>query len=173
MLPGAGPRARARLFDQVIVNAYRPGEGLRPHVDLDAFADGVAVVSLESAVDMDMYPPRDDEPSARDDERMSEQPSNEPVPVRLHPGDVLFLAGEARWRWRHGIAARTFDRVEEAGGNGTRSRGGAGRASRCARCGRRSSSRSPRARRAVTPCEPERFASCTSEEWCNIYNIIL
>ena len=115
----AGPRrgsARARLFDQVIVNAYRPGEGLRPHVDLDAFADGVAVVSLESAVDMDMYPPRDDEPSERDDERMSEQPSNEPVPVRLHPGDVLFLAGEARWRWRHGIAARTFDRVEEAGG---------------------------------------------------------
>ena len=108
--------ARARLFDQVIVNAYRPGEGLRPHVDLDAFADGVAVVSLESAVDMDMYPPRDDEPSERDDERMSEQPSNEPVPVRLHPGDVLFLAGEARWRWRHGIAARTFDRVEEAGG---------------------------------------------------------
>ena len=108
--------ARARLFDQVIVNAYRPGEGLRPHVDLDAFADGVAVVSLESAVDMDMYPPRDDEPSGRDDERMSEQPSNEPVPVRLHPGDVLFLAGEARWRWRHGIAARTFDRVEEAGG---------------------------------------------------------
>ena len=86
------------------------------HVDLDAFADGVAVVSLESAVDMDMYPPRDDEPSERDDERMSEQPSNEPVPVRLHPGDVLFLAGEARWRWRHGIAARTFDRVEEAGG---------------------------------------------------------
>lgn len=108
--------ARARLFDQVIVNAYRPGEGLRPHVDLDAFADGVAVVSLESAVDMDMYPPRDDEPSGRDDERVSEQPSNEPVPVRLHPGDVLFLAGEARWRWRHGIAARTFDRVEEAGG---------------------------------------------------------
>ena len=108
--------ARARLFDQVIVNAYRPGEGLRPHVDLDAFADGVAVVSLESAVDMDMYPPRDDEPSERDDERMSEQPSNEPVPVRLHPGDVLFLAGEARWRWRHGIAARTFDRVKEAGG---------------------------------------------------------
>ena len=65
---------------------------------------------------MDMYPPRDDEPSGRDDERVSEQPSNEPVPVRLHPGDVLFLAGEARWRWRHGIAARTFDRVEEAGG---------------------------------------------------------
>jgi hypothetical protein len=30
-------------------------------------------------------------------------------PVWLDPGDVLFLSGDARWRWRHGIAKRRHD----------------------------------------------------------------
>ena len=48
---------KRRVFDQMIVNNYVPGDGLTPHIDLHAFADGVAVVSLQSAVVMDMYPP--------------------------------------------------------------------------------------------------------------------
>ena len=42
--PDAPPRAR-----QVIVNFYRPGEGITPHVDLlDRFDDGIIGVSLGS-----------------------------------------------------------------------------------------------------------------------------
>ena len=95
-----------RLFDQMICNSYFPGEGLKPHVDLAAFADGVAVVSLESSSVMDMHPPP--------------PPENEPVtsasiPARLDPGDVLFPADDARWRWRHGISKRRWDPIGEGG----------------------------------------------------------
>lgn len=95
-----------RLFDQMICNSYLPGEGLKPHVDLAAFADGVAVVSLESSAVMDMHPPP--------------TPGIEPVTsasiaARLDPGDVLFLAEDARWLWRHGIAERPWDPIGERG----------------------------------------------------------
>ena len=73
---------------------------------VSAFADGVAVVSLESSSVMDMHPPP--------------PPENEPVtsasiPARLDPGDVLFLADDARWRWRHGISKRRWDPIGEGG----------------------------------------------------------
>ena len=122
LLPRARPRARAPV---------RPGRrqrvpprgGPAPAPSTSTFADGVAVVSLESAVDMDMYPPRDDEPSKRDDERMSEQPSNEPVPVRLHPGDVLFLAGGSGGGGATASPRGPSTESRRRGGNGTRSRG--------------------------------------------------
>ena len=38
------------------MNAYLPGEGLKPHVDLAAFDDGVCVVSLLSSTVMDLSP---------------------------------------------------------------------------------------------------------------------
>lgn len=91
---------KRRVFDQMIVNNYVPGDGLTPHIDLHAFADGVAVVSLQSAVVMDMYPP------VVNGGGMEYETS---YPVWLEPGDVLFLSGDARWRWRHGIAKRRHD----------------------------------------------------------------
>ena len=91
---------KRRVFDQMIVNNYVPGDGLTPHIDLHAFADGVAVVSLQSAVVMDMYPP------VVCGGGMEYETS---YPVWLAPGDVLFLSGDARWRWRHGIAKRRHD----------------------------------------------------------------
>ena len=93
---------KRRVFDQMIVNNYVPGDGLKPHVDLHAFADGVAVVSLQSAVVMDMYPPM----VCGGGGGMEYETS---YPVWLAPGDVLFLSGDARWRWRHGIAKRRND----------------------------------------------------------------
>ena len=80
----------------------RAGRSLAPHVDLDAFADGVAVVSLRSTVVMDMYPPG----STRIVRCSSRQP------VWLRPGDVMFLSRAARWEWSHGIAARVADPAE-------------------------------------------------------------
>ncbi|KAG6544080.1 hypothetical protein Mapa_014497 [Marchantia paleacea] len=39
---------REPLFDQMIANSYQPGEGIRAHVDLMRFEDGIAIVSLLS-----------------------------------------------------------------------------------------------------------------------------
>lgn len=39
-------------FDQMIVNAYEPGEGISSHVDLHKFEDGIAIVSLGSPATM-------------------------------------------------------------------------------------------------------------------------
>ena len=103
--PGALP------FDQFIVNAYEPGEGLKPHVDLAAFDDGVCVVSLLSSTVMDLSPApeelRDAIPPSGTDGGIER--SDVSIGIRLDPGDALFLSGDARWRWRHGIAARAAD----------------------------------------------------------------
>jgi alkylated DNA repair dioxygenase AlkB len=113
--PGALP------FDQFIVNAYEPGEGLKPHVDLAAFDDGVCVVSLLSSTVMDLSPAEKDAETAKviDDDGRKKKTKNASerggIGIRLDPGDVLFLSGEARWLWRHGIAARAADKQSVGG----------------------------------------------------------
>ena len=89
--------AERRLFDfsQCIVNQYAPGDGLTPHVDLDAFGDVIASLSLLSTVAMEFAPTIDT--------------LGDPFVVRLDPGDVLFLRDDARWRWTHGIPSRDVD----------------------------------------------------------------
>lgn len=83
-------------FSQCIVNQYDPPGGLTPHVDLKAFGDLIASVSLCSTVAMD-FAPVDDTLSARK------------ITLRLDPGDVLIFKGEARWQWTHAIPARRVD----------------------------------------------------------------
>ena len=107
----SGESDEAFSFDQYVVNAYLPGEGLKPHVDLAAFDDGVCVVSLLSSTVMDLSPApeelRDAIPPSGTDGGIER--SDVSIGIRLDPGDALFLSGDARWRWRHGIAARAAD----------------------------------------------------------------
>lgn len=48
-------RLRSPPFDSLAVNSYEAGEGIRSHVDLLRFEDGIAIVSLLSAVSMDFH----------------------------------------------------------------------------------------------------------------------
>ncbi|KAI0298843.1 hypothetical protein BC826DRAFT_894483, partial [Russula brevipes] len=83
------PRAR-----QAIVNLYRPGEGISPHVDLlRRFGDGIVGVSLGGE---------------------NGHGNGHECEVWLPPRSVLVLTGEARYAWTHGIAPRVRDRVEDA-----------------------------------------------------------
>ena len=41
-------RLRRPPFDQMILNRYSPGEGIKPHIDLARFADGICIVSVGS-----------------------------------------------------------------------------------------------------------------------------
>lgn len=69
---------REPLFDQLIANKYKPGEGLKPHVDLMRFQDGIAIVSLQAAA------------------TLSFTKGERKVDILLSPGDLLLLEGEAR-----------------------------------------------------------------------------
>jgi len=96
------PRAR-----QAIVNLYRPGEGIKPHVDLlRRFGDGIVGVSLGSGVAMRF---------ARDESQGPSSQDGGPYEVWLPPRSVLVLTGEARYQWTHGIESRLGDKVVDAG----------------------------------------------------------
>jgi alkylated DNA repair dioxygenase AlkB len=83
--------------DQVIVNEYRPGQGISPHVDcVPCFGPVVAAISLGSECVMDFTHPGDGASAA----------------VRLAPGSLCVMTGPARYTWRHGIAARKSDPAE-------------------------------------------------------------
>lgn len=87
---GHAPRA----LDQLIVNEYLPGQGISPHVDcIPCFADAVLSISLGSLCVM----------------TLSRRDGREPVDVLLEPGSLLVMRDEARYTWRHGIAARRND----------------------------------------------------------------
>lgn len=81
------------LADQMIVNAYEPGGGISAHVDLSAFDDTIAAISLGSTCVM----------------QFAETASGREEAVLVEPGSALVLSGEARYRWTHAIPARTSD----------------------------------------------------------------
>ncbi|MDE0699924.1 MAG: alpha-ketoglutarate-dependent dioxygenase AlkB [Acidimicrobiaceae bacterium] len=80
-------------FEQAIINEYLPGQGIAPHIDRDCFGPVVATVSLNSAVNMDLYCDSTEEDYVQ----------------RLEPRSLLLLCGDARSKWRHGIAKRNSD----------------------------------------------------------------
>lgn len=89
-------RAKSLLYDpdQVIVNEYKPGQGIGAHIDHPGkFADGIASLSLLSGVTMDF---------TKDNRR---------VRLVLPRRSLVILMREARYEWSHGIAAVKIDPV--------------------------------------------------------------
>ena len=112
--PGSPPRAR-----QVIINFYRPGEGITPHVDLlDRFGDGILGLSLGSGCVM-----RFDKVVKI--EELGKQALNgnegEHAAIFLPPGSVYVMSEEARYDWTHGIDGLEEDLVQD-GAESTRGR---------------------------------------------------
>jgi alkylated DNA repair dioxygenase AlkB len=80
--------------DQMIINEYLPGQGISAHVDRDTcFGDSVASISLGSDIVMDF----------------SSLDSQETGQILLPSRSAIILAGAARFRYTHGIAARKRD----------------------------------------------------------------
>ncbi len=79
--------------DQVIVNEYLTGQGISPHIDcIPCFGDTIASLSLGSTSAMDFIHPTQGKSSHL-----------------LEPRSLLILTQEARYAWKHGIAARKQD----------------------------------------------------------------
>lgn len=80
--------------DQCIINEYKPGQGIAPHIDCEpCFEDYIVTISLGSVYTMDL----------------SDTKSNQTKKIRLELGSCLVFSGEARYRWRHGIVPRKED----------------------------------------------------------------
>lgn len=95
-----------RAADQVIVNEYEPGQGISAHVDsVPSFGPVVAALSLGSPCVMEFTRLKDRVKAA----------------VRLAPGSLCVMAGDARYAWSHSIAARKSD--PDPSGLGRRARG--------------------------------------------------
>ncbi|KAI0092122.1 hypothetical protein BDY19DRAFT_579727 [Irpex rosettiformis] len=108
-LPGTPARAR-----QVIVNFYKPGEGITPHVDLlDRFGDGIIGVSLGSGCVMQFV--KVDADSTTEGVNLDRPTCNKSRAwdVFLPHGSVYVMSDEARYEWTHGIDGRREDWVGE------------------------------------------------------------
>ncbi|KAG2697429.1 hypothetical protein I3760_07G105400 [Carya illinoinensis] len=92
---------REPLFDQLIVNAYQPGEGICAHVDLMRFEDGIAIVSLESSCVMHFT--KVGQPHCDAANGGKSHPPTTRIPVYLTPGSLVLISGEARYSWKHEI----------------------------------------------------------------------
>jgi alkylated DNA repair dioxygenase AlkB len=87
----------ANLPDQVIVNEYEPGQGINAHTDrTTCFGPTVASLSLGSDIVMDFT----------DDAGKSGS-------LMLPRRSMLILRGSSRASWRHGIAQRRRDTINE------------------------------------------------------------
>ncbi|GES90568.1 alkylated DNA repair protein alkB homolog 8 [Rhizophagus clarus] len=118
-VPGLFPdeiQNREPLFDQSIINLYKPGEGIASHVDLPRFEDGIVVISLLSSCVMQFKPLSVIEQGDDNNDNASYynkfkdiQNTDEPIPIILRPGSVLALSGSSRYNWTHGIEENEID----------------------------------------------------------------
>ncbi len=89
-----GDKSMNNFFNQIIINAYLPGEGIGSHVDdVKQFGDTIATLSLGSTCVMDMTHKQNK------------------TAIFLPRRSLLILEGEARYQWSHGIAKRKKDLV--------------------------------------------------------------
>lgn len=82
--------------EQCVINEYEPGVGIHPHIDSTLFGDQVINISLGADIVMDFYSPGDEQKKS----------------VLLPRRSLLLVEGKARFGWKHGIAYRKSDKLE-------------------------------------------------------------
>ncbi|MDB5337163.1 MAG: oxidoreductase, 2OG-Fe(II) oxygenase family [Planctomycetaceae bacterium] len=81
-------------FDQMLVNEYKPGQGIALHQDYPPFDRKVVSLSLLAPCVMEFRQPADGRRET----------------LLLERRSLLVLSDEARYEWQHGIARRKSDR---------------------------------------------------------------
>lgn len=82
--------------EQAIINEYLPGQGIASHIDHpDGFGPIVVSITLGSGVTLDL----------------SNADSGAKWHLYLEVGSLVVLSGASRFEWKHGIAKRDFDIV--------------------------------------------------------------
>lgn len=79
-------------MDQLIINEYKPGQGIFAHIDhVKYFGDVIVCLNLGSAIGIDF---------TKDNKKKS---------IYVKPKSLYIMSGSARYEWRHGIAASMYD----------------------------------------------------------------
>lgn len=81
--------------DQVIVNEYVPGEGIKPHKDRMYYENQICGVNLGSACIM----------------RFTKGEDDEPIDIEIPRRSVYVMQDDARKKWKHGIPPRKKDKI--------------------------------------------------------------
>lgn len=126
LFPPPSEPSRAR---QAIINLYRPGEGITPHVDLlGRFGDGIIGISLGSGCVMAFRRASPSEEKGgykavkdgevQDEEYLDEDGERKRWDLYLPVRSVLVMSGDARYRWMHGIERKEQDFVERESASG-------------------------------------------------------
>lgn len=85
----------AKLPDQVIINEYKPGQGIAAHIDcLPCFDKTIISLSLGSTCVMEF----------------TNVKTRLKIPLLLYPRSLIVLQGESRSEWQHGIPQRKIDK---------------------------------------------------------------
>ena len=82
-------------MEQLIINEYKPGQGIHPHIDhYKYFGPIIVCLTIGSGIGIDFT--RVDDPS------IGKQ-------VYVKPGSLYIMSGESRSIWRHGIKRGKYD----------------------------------------------------------------
>ena len=81
--------------DQVIINEYNPGEGIRPHKDRNYYENQICGVNLGSSCIM----------------RFIRGKNLETIDIEIPRRSLYIMQDEARNKWTHGIPPRKKDKI--------------------------------------------------------------
>ncbi|WP_293789054.1 alpha-ketoglutarate-dependent dioxygenase AlkB [uncultured Pedobacter sp.] len=84
--------------DQVIINEYQPGEGIRPHKDRNYYENQICGINLASGCIM----------------RFTNGKTHEVVDIELPKRSLYIMQDDARKKWHHGIPPRKKDLINGA-----------------------------------------------------------
>lgn len=81
-------------YEQIIVNEYKPGQGISAHIDSPVFDEPIMSVSLGSATTMIF------------------STNLKKVSIYVKPGTLLKMTGPSRNSWKHEIKKNKTDKVD-------------------------------------------------------------
>ncbi len=107
------------LYDQCTVNEYLPGTGISPHVETHScFEEGFCSISLLSGISMELVYAGDlSNVDVKDDDHRKLTKTSEGARVCsiwLPARSRITFTGESRYAWKHGIAKRSTDSLQNS-----------------------------------------------------------
>ena len=99
-----------RHANHVLLNEYKPGQGIMPHLDGDLFFPAITTVSLGSHTVLNFYEPMSEEDEESVDSSFD---ARKKFSVLVEPRSLLVLRGEMYHKYLHGIEEVAEDKADE------------------------------------------------------------
>lgn len=103
-----------KLPNHVLVNEYKPGEGILPHEDGPLYFPVVTNITLNSSTVIDFYRPRKSISCEVPDDTEGEEKNYHIGSLLLERRSLLITSGSMYTDYLHGIDTRTEDVVDDS-----------------------------------------------------------